>query len=287
MISKLWFSFIEGLKGFKRARLASGITIGSITLALMLAGLFLSFSINVNRWLGEKKAKIELEVYFDADIDDKEGKQLSKKIDQLKGILQTEFITKDAAAKRFRDGFGQDIYEVLENNPLPVSCTVKLKDGYRTGQALNGVIQSISKIDGVNDIVYEREVIALIDHYIKIIYIIIGSIGAVLIIVSSVLLFNTIRLTVLARKDIIEIMKLIGATRAFIRRPFLIEGLLQGIIGAALSSGIIYLILSGIKKFIYQKITLINELYIFIFVMGALIGFISSKASLNKYLKKI
>jgi cell division transport system permease protein len=287
MFSKFWFSFIEGLKGFKRARLASGITIFSITLALLLAGLFISFSINVDRWLGEKKAKIELEVYFDADIDDSNGLKLSKMIEQIKGIAQTDFITKEMAAKRFREGFGQDIYEVLENNPLPASCTIKLKEGYRGGQALNGVINDISKIDGVNDVVYEKAVIAMIDHYIKIIYIIIGGIGSVLIIISSLLLYNTIRLTVLARKDIIEIMKLIGATRAFIRRPFLIEGFLQGIIGAALSSGILYLILLSVRKFIYQQITLINELYIFIFVMGALIGFISSKTSLTKYLNQI
>ena len=287
MFSKMWFSFVEGLKGFKRARLASGITIFSITLALLLTGLFISFSVNVNRWLGEKKSKIELEVYFEADIDDEQGQKKSNQIERIKGVAATQFVTKEMAAKRFLEEFGQDIFEVLESNPLPVSCTVKLKDGYRSGQALNDVIVQINKLDGVADVVYERDVIALIDYYIKIIYLILGGIGSALIVISAVLLFNTIRLTVLARKDIIEIMKLIGATRSFIRRPFLVEGFLQGIIGAVFSSAILYVLLYSVKKYIYQEIALMNDLYIFVFVMGALIGFISSKASLTKYLKQI
>ena len=287
MFTSFWFTIIEGLKGFKRARLATTITIFSTTMAFILVGLFLLFSININRWLGEKQARIELEVYFDADLANREGRALSSEIEKIKGIASVIFISKELAAQRFQKEFGQDIYEVLGSNPLPASCTARLKNGFQSGMALSKVMAGIRKLEGVNDIVYEQEAVALINHYIKLIYLIIGGIGFLLILVSALLLFNTIRLTVMARKDIIEIMKLVGATRSFIRRPFLIEGFIQGLIGAMLASGFLYLITLGVKKYFYSQLLIKNELYPFILLLGALVGFLSSKASLSKYLKQL
>jgi len=285
MFISFWFTISEGLKGFKRARLAATITIFSTTIALLLVGLFLLFSVNVNQWLGEKQARIELEVYFDADLDGQRAQSLSREIAKIKGIAKAVFVSKESAARRFSKEFGQDIYEVLGSNPLPASCTIRLKKGFRGGMPLSRLMAEIRKLPGVNDIVYEQEVIALINRYIKIIYLIIGVIGLLLTLVSSLLLFNTTRLTVMARKDIIEIMKLVGATRSFIRRPFLIEGFIQGLIGALLASAFLYLLTFAVKKYFFSGLLIRNELYPAIFLLGALIGFISSKASLSKYLK--
>ena len=287
MLSSFWFTIIEGLKGFKRARLATTITLISMILSFSLTGFFVLFSININHWLGEKQARIEFEVYFDADLTQQKSQELCNEINRIKGVAGVVFISKELAAKRFQRDFGQNIIDVLGSNPLPPSCTVRLIKEAQNSAAIHLIMSGIKELDGVNDIVFEQDVVALINHYIKIIYLIIGGAGLLLIIVSALLLFNTIRLTIFARKDIIEIMKLVGATRSFIRRPFLIEGFVQGLIGALLASGILYAVASLFKKYVYSQLLIKNEIYPILWLLGSFLGFLSAKISLSKYLKRL
>jgi len=287
MSVNFWFTITEGLKGFKRARMATGITMVSIALALFLVGLFILSSVNINKWIGNKRAKIELEVYLEPDLKKMQGKAISRRIAQMEGVAAVYYVSKNQAAERFKKEFGQDIYDVLDSNPLPPSCTVRLKKEYSGQMALANMISRIKAVDGVNDVVYEKEVIALINHYVQLFYIIIGGMGFFLILISVVLLYNTIRLTVLARKDIIEILKLVGATPSFIRRPFLIEGFLQGLLGAVLASGLLYIMAWAVKRFFYGPLLVEKALYPLILFLGAFIGYISSKISLAKYLKRV
>ncbi len=279
-----WFTIKEGFQGFRRARLASLITISSIGFTLLLIGFFLLFSYNVNRWIGHERARVELEVFFEPDLTDGQAQKLTGKIQKVEGVAAVKFISKAEAAKRFEKEFGQNIYDVLESNPLPPSCTVKIKGGYRSALSIRKISAQIQKIDGVSEVVYARDILALIDRYMVIVYLIAAAVGLLLAIISMVLLYNTIRLTIHARRDIIEIMELVGATPGFIRRPFVVEGFLHGVLGALLADGMIYLVFELIKRTVYPYAQIRSELYLFLVVFGALIGYISSKWSVSKHL---
>jgi len=283
----VWFSLKEGLSGFKRTRLASFITISSVALALFLVGLFILFSTNINHWIGQKRAKMELEVFFESGLENTKARALSKQVEKTKGVESVQFISKEEAAKRFEKEFGRSIYEVLDSNPLPPSCTVSLKADYQTASAIRKLEQDIGKLDGITEVVYAKELIMLIDHYISWIFFILGLFGLILLLIAVILLYNTIRLTILARRDIIEIMGLVGATAAFIKRPFIIEGFLQGLVGALLAGGLLYISTYIIQRFLFSTLTIQTELYVVLAVVGALIGMLSSQLSLSRYLDRI
>jgi len=284
---KFWFSFIEGIRGIKRAKLASIITISSVAFAHLLIGLFLLFSVNINQIIGDVRSKIELEVFLEADLTVKSGKKIEKKITEIEGVSNVKYISKVDAAKRFQEDFGRNIYEVLDFNPLPPSCTVKVKKGYRNYSFIKKLSTEISKIDGVDEVKYQKEILSIIDRYITIVYIVAAAAGLILIIISIVLLYNTIRLTIYGRKDLIEIMKLVGATRAIIRRPFIVEGFVEGLVGASIASIILYGSILLIKRYIYPYVVNSVEIYIIILISGVVIGVIASGMSLAKHLQEI
>ncbi|HID39298.1 MAG TPA: ABC transporter permease [Calditrichaeota bacterium] len=286
-MSSLWFTFKEGLKGFKRARLATTITISSLAIALFLIGIFLVLSLNVNRWIGDFREKIELEVFFESDLTESEGRQITEKIQSIEGIKEVKYISKEEAARRFKKEFGRDIYEVLDYNPLPSSCTVAVKKGYQNSLSVRKIAMKIETIDGVNEVLYQKELMALIDRYINLLYIIATIIGLVLITISIILLYNTIRLTIFARRNIIEIMQLVGATSAFIRRPFIVEGLIQGLIGGLLAGGLLYGTVKLARRIFFPHLIHSVELYASLIIAGILIGVLSSRLSVSRYLQKI
>ncbi len=284
---KFWFSFIEGVRGIRRARLASIITVSSVAFAHLLIGVFLLFSLNVNQIIGDVRSKIELEVFLEADLPVKDGKVVEKNIAALDGVEKVTYISKEEAAKRFRKEFGRNIYEVLNFNPLPPSCTVKIKKGYRNYSFVKKLSAEIAEFDGVDEVKYQKEILSIIDRYITIVYAVAAGAGLILIIISIVLLYNTIRLTIYGRRDLIEIMKLVGATRAIIRRPFIVEGFIEGLMGASIASLLLYGATLLIKRYIYPYITNAYEIYAILLISGAVIGMIASSMSLAKHLKEI
>ena len=173
---------------------------------------------------------------------------------------------------------------MLDNNPLPITCTVTLKKEFQNTKAIGQISNQIQQIKYVDEIVYQGDLLVLIDQYINLVYLIAGGVGFVLSLIAFILLYNTIRLTIFARSDIIEIMKLVGATSAFIRRPFVVEGFMQGLLGAILANGLLYISIQLISKFIYPYINHQLEPYIVMTVFGVIIGLLSSRLSVSRYL---
>lgn len=282
-----WFTLKEGLKGFSRARLATTITITSVAFALLLIGLFMIFSLNMNHWIGGIRSKIELEVFLKPYLDNNEGLKIKQRIELLEGVGSINYISKDKAAERFQKEFGKSVYDVLDSNPLPPSCTVRIKKGFQTSTSIKKISASIGKIKGVDEVVYKKELLSVIDRYIKFVFLIAGGAGLILVIIAVILLYNTIRLTIFARRDIIEIMKLVGAKESFIRRPFLVEGFMQGLFGALLANGMLFLTINIVRKLIYPYLACKIEIYAAIVLFGLIIGLVSSSLSVSKYLQRI
>ncbi len=283
----LSFALKEGLSGFKRARLASFITITSIGFALLLIGYFLLFSSNIKSWVSQQRARMEMEVFLENSLNAKQGEAIASQIKSLRGVRSVTFISKARAAERFEKEFGRNVFDVLDSNPLPPSVTVRLAPEYQTSGALHKLEQQIGKIDGVDEIVYQRDLLLLMEKYVNWIYLILGGFGLVLLIIAIILLHNTIRLTIFARREIIEIMNLVGATSGFIKRPFIVEGFFQGLIGALIANGLLYLTVRLVRTFLFTGLTIRYEEYFVLAALGVLIGLVSSTLSVSKYLSRI
>lgn len=280
-----WFTIREGFKGFKRARLSTFITISSIVFSHFLIGMFLLLSINVDSWIGDLRSKLELEVFLDRAITEKETTNAVDKTKRVKGVESVRYVSKDEAAKRFEDEFGRNVYEILNSNPLPASIIIVLNPSFQNASGASAVSKEVMKIKGVEDVIYQKDLISVIDNYLEIVYIGGTVIIVFLITITFILLYNTIRITIFGRKDIIEIMKLVGAKKAFIKRPFVIEGLLQGFLGAGFAIAGILLVTKIIIRTIYPYLVVKNEIFIVLLTLGLTIGFFSSRISVNKHLE--
>jgi cell division transport system permease protein len=282
-----WFTIREGIKGFRRARLATTLTITSVAFSHLLIGIFIVFSINVDYLISDLRSQMEFEVYLEPTLPVPRAKKIEKEILAMDGVASVKLISKEQAAKRFEEEFGKKIEEILSVNPLPSSCIVLMKEGFRNLDAIEVISAKISVIDGVDEVVYQKQILSIIDRYIYLTYVIGGFIGIVLTLISAVLLHNTIRITIYARRDIIEIMNLVGATQSFIKRPFLVEGFLQGLIGSLLSCGLLYTIVYLTKQFIYSYIYFKYEIFGILVILGVFIGLVSSRMSVTKHLAKM
>lgn len=281
------FSINEGFKGFFKARLATTLSVSSIALTIFLTGLFVVFTINLQSWLGFLREKIEVELFVETGSTDKEIEELKNKITKLEAVREIEYISKDDAAQRFQEEFGQNVYEVLEFNPFPPSIVIHLNEGYQTPVAISKLKNRLELLANVDEVFYKKPLLEKIDKYVQIVYMLAILVGLVIIIIAIGLIFNTIRLTIYARKDMIHIMRLIGATEGFIRKPFLVEGILQGFLGGILASLAIYYSMKLIQIYIYPYIISHPLVFVGLILFSMIIGLFSAYLSVGKYIRII
>jgi len=281
----LFFHISEGIKGLAKARLATILSITSIMLTIILMAIFVIFSLNLNTWINSFREKIEMEVFLQATVAEGQFTEISKQLNQVPGIQSSQFINKEKAAERFKDEFGQDIFDVLDFNPLPQSYIITLDDTARNLQSIERISAKIKNITQVEEIVYHKFLLETIDKYIT--FILFGAffIGLLITLIAVALIYNTIRLTIYARKDAIYIMRLVGATQGFIRTPFVIEGMLQGLIASSLACGVTYYLVKFVTHFIYPFLIFDNQVYIYLIAFGLIIGIASASLSVAKFLK--
>ncbi|MBD3290812.1 FtsX-like permease family protein [candidate division KSB1 bacterium] len=279
------YSVKEGFAGLFRARLSTMVTISIITLSLLVNGVFLIFTINSKKVVDSIQDRIELEVFIDNSYDVVKTDQLRERIFSIQGIKNIKYISKDQAAEIFRQQFDQDIFEILNENPLPSSFQISLLREYRTSTYAESIIEKLKALDGVDDVVFRQDILVTFEKYMNIAYIVIMSVGGLLLLGSIFLVSNTIKLTILARLELINIMKLVGATKSLIRRPFVVEGLFQGIIGSSLAILILYGILKIVNIEVNNLIIINDEIYLILMVLGVFLGLSGSFLAIQRFIK--
>ncbi len=281
------FSINEGFKGFFKARLATTLSVSSITLTIFLTGMFVIFTINLQSWLGFLREKIEIELFIEVGSTDQEIKELKNKISSLDEVKEIEYVSEEEAAKRFEEEFGQNVFDVLEFNPFPSSIIIHLNKGYQTASAISKLKNRLELFANVDEVFYKKPLLEKIDQYVQIAYILGALIGIIIIIIAIGLIFNTIRLTIYARKDMIHIMRLVGATEGFIRKPFLVEGMIQGFLGGSLASLAIYYSIKLVQIYIYPYVISHNLVFLGLVLFSMIIGLFSAYLSVGKYIRII
>jgi cell division transport system permease protein len=284
MSLNLYYSFREGIKGLKRARLASIVTVTTIAVTLILLDFFMILTVNVNRIIRSFKAQMVLEVFMDNTLDSLAVENLKRDLRQIDGIESVIYVSPEQALERFTKEFGEDPLTLLGENPLPSSFQILLKPGYRTPDNADAIAAKIQQNQLVDEVVYHGRFYRMFENYSKIVLFL--DLGLVLIVFSAALLLvaNTIRLTILAQSKSIQIMRLIGATQAFIQRPYLIQGIFQGSLGGCICSLAVWCIV----KLVAWKFSLHPKGMPFFFwgpiLFGGLLGFLGSLLGLRRYL---
>jgi len=280
----MFLSLKEGIIGLRRARVAATASIISLSLALTLLGTFALTGLNLKDVIFRFYKEIEIEAFIDPSLAGDQIKDLQQKIKQYPQISAILFISREEALLEFQKIFGEDLQTVLEENPLPPSFRIILKSSYSDPVVAENLTRELSQLKGIQEIIYQKEVIQFLHKYLRLGLTATVIIAFLLLLVITILVFNTIRLTIHARRDIIQIMKLVGATHFFIKAPFLWEGVLQGLIGGGLSILLVLGISTLVRDMIFSELLIETYLFGFMVGLGILLGFIGSYISVNKYL---
>ncbi len=284
------FSYIlkEGISGFKRTRLSMAISVFTITISLILLGVFAIIYRNTSDIVQSLRNRVEMEAFLEEPIDEQTYPVIEKRLLAIPGIQSVTFISKEQAAKIFKNEFGEDIHSVLDFNPLPASFKIHLADGYKNSDSASVIYQQLKATAGIDDVIYRKTLLELLDRRSRAFVLISLALGIGLTIIAIILVANTIRLAIYAKRTIITTMKLVGATRAFIRMPFIIEGIIQGFLGGAFAAGILYSIIHYAAQLLgseLAEIVLVQPwFYGVVFAAGIVLGMIGSMFSIRKFI---
>jgi cell division transport system permease protein len=266
------------------------ISIFTIMASLIVLGFFTIIYLNTNRIVQSFRNRIEMEAFLAEATPEGQYHTIEQNILSIPGVSSVAFISKDSAAKIFKAQFGEDVNAVLDFNPLPASFKIYLDQGYKNSDSAQAVHQKVKAVQGVGEVIYRKTLLELLDRRSQLFVIVSLAAGFLLTIGAIFLVSNTIRLAIYAKRKIIATMKLVGATRMFIRLPFIVEGIIQGLLGGLFSAGVIY----GLAY--YAAALLGNEFaaivtvepifYPLIVGVGMLLGFFGSAISIRKFISE-
>ncbi len=245
----------QGFQGMWRNRGMGVASVGSIAAVLIILGIVLIMVLSINNLVTETTNKFdELQIFLEDDLTVEQLDKIENNVKNTEGVISVVYLSKDQALEDFKKDWEENAYllEGLDPNPLQNSYIVKLKDI----EYADNVVDKANDLDGVDEVKYYKDIIdkmLVVANYVR------GGgliIIAILILVSIFIISNTIKITVTARKREVNIMKYVGATNGYIRGPFIVEGVLFGLIGALIS----ILIVNYGYKYFFNHIS--NELYV-------------------------
>ena len=230
----------EGYSGIKRTKLAATTSIFSLFIAVLLLGVLTRFGFNIYSQAMSIKDLIEVEVFL-LDINERTTNQIYQELEGEELIQEINYISKDSASAVMRREFGAGVEELAELNFLPASFRLSV-DTEAGAEQVENMVSRLQNIRGVDEVVYNEALLRVMESNLNTFTLVGGGIGLLILIAALILVYNTIRLTIYAKRDLIRAMKLVGATNKFIRSPFIVEGILQGLIAGSLAVLSVYMI---------------------------------------------
>jgi cell division transport system permease protein len=234
MMAALRYAIEEAAASLWRGRRAGLFSMATIALALFVLGGFLLVSRNLDRLADEWRGAAEMSVFMADDVSDEDRQAIEAALAPGQVIAAFEYVAKAEALRRFKRMFGDlaSAIDALEANPLPASYEVRLQSGAAAPYAIEAVVATLRRTQGVSDVRYDRQWLDRLLSALTILRRVGLILGGVLALAAALTVANVVRLAIHARRHEIEIMQLVGAPQAYVRGPFLMEGVLQGGIGA-------------------------------------------------------
>ena len=267
------------------------ISLMSITLVLFLLGVFALLMMHAQKLSNHLKENIGFEIVMNSNAKEANILKLQQELDAMPAVKSTEYITKDEAIRRLSDDLGEDFLQWLgnEENPLLPSIDVRFNAAWANNDSIDRIQAQLLKNTNVKEIYYQKSLVELINQNVRRIGfgLIVASI--ILLLVAITLIRNTIRLSIYSKRFLVRSMQLVGATASYIRRPFIKSGISQGFFGALLADIFLTLLLYGLMQRL-PELTLIQDyriiicIFVGIIVLGILLGGLSTRIALRKYL---
>jgi cell division transport system permease protein len=279
-------SLRDALITFRRTPLLSVLSITTIAFSLFAFGLFGLVALNIREALERLEDRVEIRAFVADGTSPESMAQASGDIANYPEVLGTKTVSQDEALVRAKKELG-DFRDVFEGAVLPASIDVRLKPGFRDPATVKRVSARVQAFSFVDDIRYGEEWIEKLYRLRNIAGIAGIVLGLAFAGVSVIIIGATIRMAVLARAKEISIMRLVGATDAYIRRPFLIEGLAKGVMGGMLALLFTYVARTIIDKYLIQTIFFDTKVALLGLLFGAMIGLVGSAVSVGRHLRRI
>jgi cell division transport system permease protein len=277
--------------GTSKTRLRSSYVtlVVSVSLVLFLLGILGLVLINARELSDYFRESLSLSIMLDDAAKEADIRMLQKDLDAKAYIKSTKYVSKDAAAANMKEELGEDFISFLGDNPLPPSIDVYLVSNYANPDSAAKIEKYIQLYPFVKDVIIPESLLGLINENVNKISLFLIIISAFLFLIALTIINNTIRLSIYSKRFLIRTMQLVGATRSFIRRPFILQGAFHGFLAALIAMTLLMGLLYLIEKeffmmFTFENTNLLMMLGAAIIITGVLINLISTYFSVNKYL---
>ena len=273
-----------------RLRSSSFTTIVSLSLVLFMLGLLGLIILNTRKIADHVKENIGFQLIIKDNSKEPDVLKLQKSLEASGYVKSTEFISKEDAAKTMQEELGEDFITFLGYNPLLSSINVHLKAEYTNSDSIVWIEKSMATNKIVKEIVYQKSLVNMVNENMKKIGLIILGFSAILMVIALALINNTIRLSIYSKRFIIKTMQLVGATRGFIRLPFILKGIRQGMYGAIVAIIMLMTLLYVAQEKLpelkeVQDKQLLAQLFGLVILLGIIIGGVSTSLAVSKYLR--
>ncbi len=271
----------------RNSNISAVVSISLVLFLIGILGLIMLYAQTLSIYVREN---IGFSVIMKDNTKEVDMLQLQKFMDARPSVKSTKFISKDEAAVRLKEDLGEDFVEFLGYNPLLPSIDVRLKAEYANPDSLAKMEAELMQDPKVHEVYYQKSLVEVINRNVRKMGLVILIFCGLLSIVAVALINNTIRLSVYSKRFIIKSMQLVGATQEFIRKPFVITGIIRGLIGAGIANIMLLFVILFVRKsapelFALQEFVITAILFTGVVAAGALISWLSTTFAVRKYLK--
>ena len=284
------FLLSEGVKNLWRHKLTAFTAIFSTFLTLSVAGSLMIVGQNTNKVIEYLRGKYKIEVFFNENVPDKQITTVVEEFNKINGVRSTTLISRSDAGKIFKSQFGENILDIVGYNPLPVSCVVNVVTFQNDKMNVMPIVERIKSFPEVDEVLYQGRLIYRIETYYQKFVQVMTALLILVLVITVLIISNTVRLTIFAKHELIQALQLIGATRSFVKAPFVIEGVLHGLIGATLAA---ILLIAGVEVgsdllYSVSKFKIQYSPFVLFGILSSLsivISFLGSSRAISRFLK--
>src|ERR1051326_3171903 len=277
----------ESLIAFRRAPLLSALSITTIAFSLFAVGLFGLVVLNIRDALEQVEERVEIRAFISDKAPGEQVALAANDIAKYEEVQSVDLVTKDEALERARRELGE-FRDVFEAEFLPASLDVRMKPGYRDPASVHRVADRLKALTFVDDVRFGEDWIQQLYRLRNIAGVAAAALGLAFAAIAIIIIGSTIRMAVLARSREISIMRLVGATDSYIRRPFLIEGFVKGILGGLLALGLTWIAIRAVSSYLsFQTVFFDQRLAMLGLAGGAFMGLVGSAFSVGRHLRRV
>jgi cell division transport system permease protein len=287
LVSRAWYFFGETLRGLVRQKSLTLATLVSTSSTLFVFGTILLMTANVQLVSNQLEQRKGILAFLEDGLTGGQIEYLRAEIQKLPELEELKFVSKEEALEQFRRSLADDdLLEALGSNPLPASFEIKLKAGQRGAEELERVSNTIGGLRGVEEVSYGGAWTMRLDKLLDSLTLVNIVVGAIVGLAVGFVIANVVRLTLLARKESIRIMKIVGATKHFVRIPFLLEGFLLTLTSALISLALLYALQGFLADRLPDVVFLSPSLTGLFILVGVGSGMVGSLLTLHEVLRE-